>query len=459
MTREEKEGLKRKYFCYLDGLSIGTLRSVGREIGVQKSTEKKKGDLIEDIIAIQVGDALPAEKSRRGAPVKDSFVHPEIIEKLSSIKSDFIAVKEDFERRSAEAEKMWGQKIYVASPLAPKLSVNGIPFDEVPTKGFLWFDGDCSYLYPLDGNASKRLIFAPEVCPCTVYQGDEIVCRTYTDDNGKHIYEALMVNGADASSVGDRVLFDDAEAAYPEKKLSLGLPFDLISPVGRGERVLFYGAPSTGKSESCRCALAQTMGIDVSLFVLSVGQSPEKNSAIRRAFPHAQIVASEFSSDADEIVFTAEFLLARAKRYAETGKDVCLYVDSLDALFRIFNETERSVGGKTYPCGLESKTVQFIRKFFGAGRKIEKGGSLTIVGEFTLDVDEASQIVFRELCAMATVKFPFADSSTVIEPKIEFSPRNLFLTEAEIKQRGELLEKLTSGETTLHALLHGGRKK
>jgi transcription termination factor Rho len=137
-------------------------------------------------------------------------------------------------------------------------------------------------------------------------------------------------------------------------------------------------------------------------------------------------------------VFIAEFLLKRAKCYAECGKDVMLVVDSLNALAHAFNETDASAGGKVLAGGLESKTLQYVKRYFGAARCLEKGGSLSIFASISKDTgNPMDDLIQAELSSIANLEIALSDelAKKRIYPPIDF-----------INTQGKLSSLLLSGE-------------
>ena len=149
---------------------------------------------------------------------------------------------------------------------------------------------------------------------------------------------------------------------------------------------------------------------ELSVLVLLVEQSPECVAEYRKIVKKGNLVYSTYDDDVDRQVFVAEFILKRAKRLVECGKDVLLFVDSLNGLAHAYNDTEDSIGGKVLPCGLESKTVRYIKKYFGSARRMEKGGSLTIVGAISTQTgNPADEYLAAELSPQASVEIHLDD--------------------------------------------------
>jgi transcription termination factor Rho len=174
------------------------------------------------------------------------------------------------------------------------------------------------------------------------------------------------------------------------------------------------------------------------VMLLLVDQSYEMLSEFHRAFGDLNFLYTTYEDDVDRQVFVADYILKRAKRYAESGKDVVLFVDSLTALAHAFNDTEASMGGKTLPCGLEVKTIHYLKKYFGAARSLEKGGSITIIGALVVDTgDPMDDVLARELFEIATLELVLNSQLATkrIYPAIDFE-----------KSRGKYNTKIKTSE-------------
>jgi transcription termination factor Rho len=217
-------------------------------------------------------------------------------------------------------------------------------------------------------------------------EGDVISCYVEQGKNTMICVDVLTINDIVADAV-ERERFEESAVCYPFQRLHMyvsegtaGLTakyFEWLIPFGKGQRGCLFSAPKAGKTTIMQELATALQNERVTLLVLLVDQSPETVYAFKRLLPKERLVYTTYEDDPERQVFAAEFLLKRAKRLAECGKDVVLLVDSLSALARAYNDTDDSLGGRTLAGGLESKTVHFIKKYFGAARCLEKGGSIT----------------------------------------------------------------------------------
>jgi transcription termination factor Rho len=175
---------------------------------------------------------------------------------------------------------------------------------------------------------------------------------------------------------------------------------DLVAPIGRGQRALIVAPPRTGKT-----VLLQKMARainknypEVAVFVLLVDERPEEVTDFRRncSNDHVEVVASTFDEQSSRHVAVAEVVIEKAKRMVEFGDDVVILLDSITRLARAYN-SEIPHSGKIMSGGLDSNALQKPKKFFGAARAIERGGSLTIIGTALVDTgSKMDEVIFEE---------------------------------------------------------------
>ena len=172
---------------------------------------------------------------------------------------------------------------------------------------------------------------------------------------------------------------------------------DLLCPIGFGQRSLLVSPPRAGKTVILQ-KIAQSIQVnypEVYLFVLLVDERPEEATAFRRATTGEVAVSTNDNTPKDH-VYVTEMVLKRAKRLTETGRDVVILMDSLTRLGRAYNLLQRG-GGKTMSGGIDSRTLERPKAFFGAARKIEDGGSLTIVATSLIETgSRMDQVIFEE---------------------------------------------------------------
>jgi len=224
-------------------------------------------------------------------------------------------------------------------------------------------------------------------------------------------YFALLkvdtVNGEDPRKIHDLVNFEDLVPMHPEERFLLETTpevietriVDIVSPIGKGQRALIVAPPRTGKT-----VLLQKMTRAIStnypetkIFVLLVDERPEEVTDFKRNVAEGvEVVASTFDEQSSRHVAVADMVIERAKRMVEYGEDVVIFLDSITRLARAYN-SEMPHSGKIMTGGLDSNALQRPKKFFGAARAIERGGSLTIVGTALVDTgSKMDEVIFEE---------------------------------------------------------------
>ena len=412
----ERSMAQFKLMCekYLYTIGISPLRAYGRSIGVAKSTTLSKDDLIKKIVAILAEEELPETLSNRGAPLKNDFIAPAIIERIAQIKQAYSPKYEPVAYGALE-------EFMAANPVIEFRAEGQAQFEaqEQFTKAvhvgqLQTFDG-YSMLLPLNciDNGVKVIVPIDLIRLHDLREGDVISCHA---NHGSKAYVACEILTINEESTKDFKRPKDGQdgVVYPKDKLCfcnnpitdsmLARYIDWILPLYKGQRSLILGAPKVGKT----ILLFELLKIlnqgrrDVIPFVLLNEQAPENIRRFREYCPEDRLVYSTYEDEPERQVFVADFILKRAKRYAESGQAVILLVDSLNALARAFNDTEESAGGKVLAGGLESKTLQYLKKYFGAAHAYENGGSVTIMATLSTDTgNPADDLIAADLCPLA----------------------------------------------------------
>ncbi|PHK98338.1 transcription termination factor Rho [Neolewinella marina] len=224
-------------------------------------------------------------------------------------------------------------------------------------------------------------------------------------------YFALLdvekINGFDPKDVRDRVPFDYLTAQFPTEKFTLsgsvggrdyGMRLvDLFAPIGKGQRGLIVAQPKSGKTfllKDVANAIAKNHP-ETYLIVLLVDERPEEVTDMKRSVK-AEVISSTFDEPAENHVRVANVVLEKSKRLVESGHDVCILLDSITRLARAYNTVQPS-SGKVLSGGVEANALQKPKKFFGAARNIDGGGSLTILATALIDTgSKMDQVIFEE---------------------------------------------------------------
>ncbi len=216
------------------------------------------------------------------------------------------------------------------------------------------------------------------------------------------------VNGRNPEEVMNLTNFEDLTPLHPNQRLRLETTpdeismriVDLITPIGKGQRGLIVAPPRTGKtillSKMANAILKNHP--ECYVFVLLIDERPEEVTEMQRMVqgPNAEVVSSTFDEPAEEHIHVSEIVLEKAKRMVEMKQDVVILLDSITRLARAHN-TEAPGGGKLLTGGLDSNAMQKPKRFFGAARNIEEGGSLTILATALIDTgSKMDEVIFEE---------------------------------------------------------------
>jgi transcription termination factor Rho len=223
-------------------------------------------------------------------------------------------------------------------------------------------------------------------------------------------YLALLqvdeVNGLPPERIQARVQFDNLRPKYPDQRLRLETKsgnlamrvVDLIAPIGKGQRGLIVAPPRAGKTillHQMANAIAENHP-EVTLFVLLIDERPEEVTDFIASVPKAEVISSTFDEPASRHVQVAEMAIEKAKRLVEAGRDVVILLDSITRLARAHN-TVTPMSGKILSGGVDAKAMEKPKRFFGAARRIDGGGSLTIVATALVSTgSRMDEVIFEE---------------------------------------------------------------
>lgn len=213
------------------------------------------------------------------------------------------------------------------------------------------------------------------------------------------------INGRVPAEVRDRIAFEHLTPLFPDERLRLAdnastystRIIDILAPIGKGQRGLIVAQPKTGKTillKDIANAIAKNHP-EVYLLVLLIDERPEEVTDMQRSV-RAEVVASTFDEPAEKHVKLANMVLEKAKRMVECGHDVVILLDSITRMARAFNTVAPS-SGKVLSGGVEANALHKPKRFFGAARKIENGGSLTIIATALIDTgSKMDEVIFEE---------------------------------------------------------------
>jgi len=244
-----------------------------------------------------------------------------------------------------------------------------------------------------------------------LHTGDMIEGEVRTPKDGERYFALTKldkVNGGPPEQNKHKVMFENLTPLFPKEQLRLeremksdenitGRIIDIIAPIGRGQRALIVAPPKSGKTMMMQ-NIAHSITAnhpDVHMMVLLVDERPEEVTEMQRSVK-GEIIASTFDEPATRHVHVAEMVIERAKRLVELKKDVVILLDSITRLARAYNNVVPS-SGKVLSGGVDSNALQRPKRFFGAARKVEEGGSLTIIATALVDTgSRMDEVIFEE---------------------------------------------------------------
>jgi transcription termination factor Rho len=290
---------------------------------------------------------------------------------------------------------------------------------QVSQGGFILFTGilevmndGYGFLRSEDGNFANSqndtYVSGTQIKRFALRNGDVVTGQVRQPKDQEKYYALLKIeaiNYLPPEESKKRPLFDNLTPLYATEQLQLeynpmkltGRVLDLFSPIGKGQRALIVAPPRTGKTELLK-ELAHGIthnNPDASLMVLLVDERPEEVTDMQRSVK-GEVYSSTFDLPAQNHVRTAEMVIEKAKRRVESGKDVIILLDSITRLARAYNTVTPS-SGKVLSGGVDANALHKPKRFFGAARNIEEGGSLTIIATALIDTgSRMDEVIFEE---------------------------------------------------------------
>jgi transcription termination factor Rho len=266
---------------------------------------------------------------------------------------------------------------------------------------------DTSYLASTD----DIYVSPSQIRRFNLHTGDTIEGEIRTPKDGERYFALVKVdkiNGEPPEASKNKILFENLTPLHPEHHLKLERDIrgeenitsriiDIIAPIGKGQRGLLVSSPKSGKTVMMQhIAHAITANHpDVSLIVLLIDERPEEVTEMTRSV-RGEVVASTFDEPATRHVQVAEMVIEKAKRLVEHKKDVVILLDSITRLARAYN-TVQPASGKVLTGGVDANALQKPKRFFGAARNIEEGGSLTIIATALIDTgSRMDEVIYEE---------------------------------------------------------------
>ncbi len=297
----------------------------------------------------------------------------------------------------------------IAKIVEGQLKANGMIYDEgtleVLPDGFGFLRSqDYNYLPGPD----DIYISPSQIKRFGLRKGDTIAGFVRPPKDGERFFALLQVkkvNDVEVDQLKDRPFFDNLTPLHPDKRYTLETDrnevttrlMDILAPIGKGQRGLIVAAPKTGKTvilQKLANAIAHNHPQSL-VMVLLIDERPEEVTEMKRGVK-GEVSASTFDEPAERHVQVAEMVLEKAKRMVEMGRDVVIFLDSITRLARAYNTVTPS-SGRVLSGGLEATSLQRPKRFLGAARNIEEGGSLTIIGTALVDTgSRMDEVIFEE---------------------------------------------------------------
>ncbi|MDE6152154.1 MAG: transcription termination factor Rho [Prevotella sp.] len=330
-----------------------------------------------------------------------------------------------------------------------KESIKAIGLTEVMAEGYAFLrSSDYNYLSSPD----DIFIPMPKVRKLGLKTGDMVectVCPPNTGDKYFILQDVVKINGRQPQEIRDRVPFEHLTPLFPDEKYNLCSDpkttnlstriVDLFSPIGKGQRALIVAQPKTGKTilmKDIANAIASSHP-EAYLMMLLIDERPEEVTDMARTV-NAEVIASTFDEPADRHVKIAGLVLEKAKRMVECGHDVVIFLDSITRLARAYN-TVAPTSGKVLTGGVDANALQKPKRFFGAARNIEGGGSLTIIATALIDTgSKMDEVIFEEFKGTGNMELQL---ERALANKRIFPAANLILSST---RRDDLLQDKTT---------------
>lgn len=480
-----------------NNMTIHNLREFAREIGIKSPTTKKKEEIINECYdLINNEEHIVTPVSKRGRPPKSAMPPLEVNDSTNQLHYNFAENKIDEQKEKQSDEKKGNMSIEDMLKQEDCEMRSGI-LEMLDGYGFLRAENcECS---EKDVYVSGRLIkniglragdfvvgvakrnsdnkppalvaierVNPEIEYKIVYQKDE----KGRDIAGTGEYKSVGYvgdSGKDYSELRKRPHFDNLTPVFPQERLRLEIntqeknvtrsdfairSLDLIAPIGKGQRAMIVSPPKAGKTTLLKkiANSITTNHSEVKLFVLLVDERPEEVTDMKRSIK-GEVVYSTFDEMPEHHCQASEILIERAKRLVELGQDVVIMMDSLTRLARAYNLTIPPTG-RTLSGGIDPGALASPKKFFGAARNIENGGSLTIIATALVDTgSRMDDVIYEEFKGTGNMEITLDRklSERRIFPAIDLNRsstrrEDLLLTQKEIEGVWALRKMLSSGD-------------
>jgi transcription termination factor Rho len=306
-----------------------------------------------------------------------------------------------------------------------------------------------------------------------LHTGDSVEGEVRTPKEGERYFALVKVdkiNGQSPEASKNKILFENLTPLFPDEPLKLerdmkgeenitGRVIDMIAPIGKGQRGLLVASPKSGKTVMMQhiAHAITTNHPEVVLIVLLIDERPEEVTEMQRSV-RGEVVASTFDEPATRHVQVAEMVIEKAKRLVEHKKDVVILLDSITRLARAYN-TVVPTSGKVLTGGVDANALHRPKRFFGAARNIEEGGSLTIIATALTDTgSRMDEVIYEEFKGTGNMEVHLARrlAEKRVYPAININPsgtrREELLIKPDVLQKIWILRKLLHDMDELQAM-------
>ncbi len=306
-----------------------------------------------------------------------------------------------------------------------------------------------------------------------LHTGDSVEGEVRTPKEGERYFALVKVdkiNGQPPEASKNKILFENLTPLFPDEPITLerdmkgeenitGRVIDMIAPIGKGQRGLLVASPKSGKTVMMQhIAHAITTNYpEITLIVLLIDERPEEVTEMQRSV-RGEVVASTFDEPATRHVQVAEMVIEKAKRLVEHKKDVVILLDSITRLARAYN-TVVPTSGKVLTGGVDANALHRPKRFFGAARNIEEGGSLTIIATALIDTgSRMDEVIYEEFKGTGNMEVHLARrlAEKRVYPAININPsgtrREELLIKPDVLQKIWILRKLLHDMDELQAM-------
>ena len=438
-----------------------SIREIARQIGVRAPASKNKEQLIVEILGIQQGKIKPIPISNLGAPKKNSVDISDYYKKQADTEQP--NKKDGFSYAGSEVYQTY---LSDSKPQPDCFEITGVLELHPQGYGFLRTNN-------YENSDNDGYVSGQNIKKFNLRRGDKVtaIAKVTREGDSAALQSVVAINDLAPELFLKRTNFDDLVPFYPTERIKLEREneqnnlairlIDLFCPLGMGQRGLIVAPPKTGKTTLLKL-IAQSIEKnykDVKLIVLLIDERPEEVTDIKRSI-NGEVVFSTFDEGLEHHIRASELVINRAKRLVEVGQNVVILMDSITRLARAYNSVVES-SGKVLTGGIDPTALHGPKRFFGAARNIESGGSLTILSTALVDTgSKMDDVIFEEFKGTGNMEIHLSRelSEKRIFPAIDIYKSgtrrdDLLLNETELATAEKLRKVLSQSNDSTDKLL------